>query len=339
MDNDGNTDHKKSLQFIEKRRALMSKSKDSGDLIGAKAEFPLTPSEALLRMDSTLFPKADLLQWKQEIIAGSLDKYMATHGNFVETANGVKFVPDMDAIPVNKFPYPKNLPQEGCVTIFETPFENSKGKIPQYLYNVVVDPYMHENGSSLGAIYVVKNINVFSKPDDCIVACYVGRPATMEAFHKLCKQFADYYRALIGIENNAGQTLVSWFKANKYLKYLAPEFELSFNESIPKSSTRRGFGMHIDKRKKDIGLAYLAEWLSSPYYITEDGIQLYNYHKIYDLGLLEEFINYNDKGNFDRISAMIVAMYMMKEVDYKYAESMKKDSSPLNNYFNTALFG
>lgn len=338
IDKDGNTDKKKCLEYILEKRKKVSKSKDSSDLLGVKSEEPLTPSEALLRVDNTLFPKADLLQWKQEIVANNLHNYMATHGNFKEHSKGVDFEPNPDAIPINKYPHDKRLPLGGCVTIFETPhFENNK--IPANLYSVVVDPYMHETGTSLGAIYVVKNINNFSKPDDCIVACYVGRPESMEDFHKMCYNFSRYYNAKIGIENNAGQTLITWFKTNRLLNHLAPEFELSFNEAIPKSSVRRGFGMHIDARKKQIGLSYLAEWLTSKWYITEDGDQLFNYHKIYDLGLLDEFINFNPDGNFDRISAMIIAMYYMKEVEYKYQKSFETQAGGIMDYFNVSLFG
>lgn len=337
IDEDGNTDQKRSLEYILDKRKKAGKSKDSADLLGVKSEEPLTPSEALLRVDNTLFPKADLLQWKQEIIANNLHNYMVVNGFFVEKSNSIEFVPDPEAIPINKYPHDKRLPLGGCVSIFETP-QYEGNKIPNNLYSVVVDPYMHEAGTSLGAIYVVKNINNFSKPDDCIVACYVGRPESMEAFHKLCYYFSRYYNAKIGIENNAGQTLVTWFKTNRLLNHLAPEFELSFNEAIPKSSVRRGFGMHIDKRKKEIGLAYLAEWLTQKYYITEDGEQLYNYHKIYDLGLLDEFINFNPDGNFDRISALIIAMYYMKEVEYKYQQNFTTTNSSISAYFNANLY-
>lgn len=321
IDEEGNTDRKTSLKFIEEKRRKAAKSKDASDLLGVKAEEPLTPSEALLRVDSTLFPKAQLLQWKQEILANNLHNHMVTNGYFVEKGNNkVEFVPDQEAIPVNKYPHDKRLPLQGCVSIYEIPhYEGTK--IPNNLYSVVVDPYYHETGTSLGAIYVMKNINNFSKPDDCIVASYRGRPDSMEQFHKMCYHFSLYYNAKIGIENNAGQTLITWFKTHKLLHCLAPEFELSFNEAIPKSSVRRGFGMHIDKRRKEIGLAYLAEWLTSKWYITDDGEQLYNFHKIFDLGFLDELINFNPDGNFD--SCLIAGEKVLTQNGYKSIEHLK----------------
>lgn len=336
-DSDGNTDTVKAKEFYEKERAKKLKSPDPNDVAKAKAEHPFTPREALLRTSTNIFPKAELLSWKTELLATKKFINLAVYGNLEDTTKGVVFKPNQNAIPVNKYPHDRKDNNEGCVTMWESPYKKD-GVIPDNLYLVCVDPYVHDStsGDSLGAIYVIKNINPYNKPDDKIVANFVGRSSTIDTFNKVVRQLAQYYNAKIGFENNAGQALLAYFKANRYLQLLAPEFSLAFNENIPSSNVRRGYGMHIDKRRKEIGLGYLADWLTQVWMITEDDEILYNYHKIYDIGLLEEFIKFNPDGNFDRISALIVGIYFQKEIEFKYGKSFAKKELP--SFFTNTLF-
>jgi len=338
IDKDGNTDLTRATEFFEKERLIIAKSKDPMDAIRAKSQNPFTPSEALLRSDSSIFPKAQLLTWKQELISTGKMHNLATHGYLEDTAKGVKFKPSEHAKPVVKYPHDRREDNSGCITVWDTPFRN-QGVIPDHLYLICVDPYMHDSttGDSLGAAYVIKNINGFSQPDDIIVASYVGRPATIDVFHKNVRQLAEYYNAKIGFENNAGQALLAYFKTHRKMHLLAPEFSLGFNENIPKTSVRRGYGMHIDKLRKDIGLGYLADWLNKEWVINEEGDQLYNYNKIYDVGLLEELIKFNPDSNVDRISALMIGMFHQQEVHFKYGnKAMIKTQS--NDFFNTVHY-
>lgn len=339
-DADGNTDLVAAREYLDGERAKKLKSPDPNDVARAKAEHPYKPTEALLRTTSSILPKAELLNWKTELVAERTRLNTIVYGDLHDT-KGVEFKPDFDARPVLKFPHDNKEDNQGCVTIFQTPYRED-GKVPPNLYVVCVDPYMHDStqGDSLGAAYVLKNINNFSKPDDYIVASFVGRPASMDLFHKKVRQLAQYYNAKIGYENNAGQGLLSYFKNNKYLDLLAPEFELGYNENLPKSTVRRGYGMHIDQARKKLGLSYLADWLLKPWMCTEDGLQMYNYHKIIDLGLLEELIKYDDNRNVDRVSALIIAMFHMKEIEWKHGEIKKESSSSerLKQFFSGVMF-
>lgn len=338
VDEDGNTNLAAAKEFFEKERIKRAKSKDPMDAVRAKSENPFTPSEALLRSEGSIFPKAQLLSWKQELISTGKMHNLAVHGVLEDTTKGVKFKPDPNAKPINKYPHDKREDNSGCVTIWETPHKFC-GVIPDHLYLLCVDPYMHDSssGDSLGAAYVIKNINSISQPDDLIVASIVGRPATIDMFHKQVRQLAEYYNAKIGFETNAGSALLGYFKAEKKLHLLAAEFSLGFNENIPKTSTRRGYGMHIDKLRKEIGLSYLADWLNKEWLVTDEGDHLYNYNKIYDVGLLEEFIKYHSDANVDRISALLIGMFHMREVHYKYGnKTMIKTQG--NDFFNNVHY-
>lgn len=335
VDSEGNSDRETNRVFIMKERAVIAKSSDANDAAKAKMEHPLRPGEALLRSNDSILPKAELLAWKTELVASHQSR-TAVYGFF----DGDTFKPNPDARPIITFPHKKTDVITGCVTVWQSPYKKD-GYVPDNLYIVCVDPYMHDSsqGDSLGAAYVIKNINNFSKPDDQIVASFVGRPKTMDEFHRNVEKLARMYNAKIGYENNAGQGLLSYFKSKNLLTMLAKEFELGYNENIPKSTVKRGFGMHIDGYRKKLGISYLADWLTKPWMTDENGVQLYNYHKIYDLGLLEELIKFSEDRNVDRVSAMIIAMFHMKEIEHKLkgpvSDNRKKKLDP---FFKTVLY-
>lgn len=339
VDKEGNTDQITAREFIDKERAKKLKSTDPLDAAKAKMEHPLKPSEALLRVTNSILPKAELLTHKTQLVASGNLHNLAVYGFLEDTKDGVKFKPTEDARPVLKYPHDLREDNQGCISLWEAPYRTENGSIPDNLYVVCVDPYMHDSsqGDSLGAAYVIKNINNFSRPDDMIVASFVGRPASMDLFHKHIRQLSEYYNAKIGYENNAGQGLLSYFKNNKKLHLLAPEFELGYNENIPKSSVKRGFGMHIDGARKKLGISYLADWLVKQWMTTEDGEILYNYHKINDVGLLDELIKYQDDRNVDRVSALIIAMFHLKEIEYKIGIISDRDKN-VDTYFSMPLF-
>ena len=335
VDSEGNSNREVTRMFIEKERAIIGKSSDANDAAKAKMEHPLRPGEALLRSNDSILPKAELLAWKTELVASHQSR-TAVYGFF----EGDTFKPSPDARPIVTFPHKKTDVITGCVTVWQSPYKKD-GYVPDNLYIVCVDPYMHDSsqGDSLGAAYVIKNINNFSKPDDQIVASFVGRPKTMDEFHRNVEKLARMYNAKIGYENNAGQGLLSYFKSKNLLTMLAKEFELGYNENMPKSTVKRGFGMHIDGYRKKLGISYLADWLTKPWMTDENGVQLYNYHKIYDLGLLEELIKFSEDRNVDRVSAMIIAMFHMKEIEHKLkgpvTDNRKKKIDP---FFKTILY-
>jgi hypothetical protein len=51
-----------------------------------------------------------------------------------------------------------------------------------------------------------------------------------------------------------------------------------------------------------------------------------NLHLIKDIGLLDEFRFYNEKGNFDRISALRIVHYYARELAYTGTVAKVKDN-------------
>jgi hypothetical protein len=61
MDSDGNTVHKKSLEFIlEERRKVIENATSNNTIDRYVAEHCLTPAEACLEFNGNIFPKKEL---------------------------------------------------------------------------------------------------------------------------------------------------------------------------------------------------------------------------------------------------------------------------------------
>lgn len=335
-DKDGNSNVYEGYKFLEGVRAKKAKSNNPQALAQEKTEKPYSPSEAFLKVTNNLFPAAELQSWKTEILTSHI-RHFATYGLLEENGGEVKFNIDMSLTPVKEYNLDKNTNLNGCVVQYEPPYKVN-GIIPSNLYFISVDPYGGDSKNakgdfkkSLGVCYVWKNINNVSKPDFCIVASYIARPDSTDAFYRNLSLLAMYYNAMIGYENDRGDGLINYFKAKRlHNKWLLPEFELGFNENIASSSNKRGFGMHIGSGKDDIrrsqGDKYIDEWLREHRKTLDDGNKLYGYHTIQDIGLLDELSNYGE-GNFDRISSVRIAMYAIREIEYKDTTKRKAQNS------------
>jgi hypothetical protein len=97
----------------------------------------------------------------------------------------------------------------------------------------------------------------------------------------------------------------------------------------------RSYLMSMPEERKWQGLTYLVEWHKRPRGLDPDGNTVYNVDRIYDLPLLLEMKKFHEKGNFDRISALIIAQYCLKEaaLSNRKPKEEKKDS-----FFNRQLF-
>ncbi|MDC6350681.1 hypothetical protein PP178_03890 [Zeaxanthinibacter sp. PT1] len=341
MDNDGNSLIEKAKQEEQaKRDDLKANAKDAGVYDKYITEYPWCPKEAFLQTNSNMFPTVALADHRGELVRSGLNKRLSVHGRMVHGKEGPTFRMSENARPLDKFPTQKGDDIRGCVTIWQAPYVGSSGHTPDDMYVVVHDPYAHEGGKSLGAAYIMKRPNRFSKPDDMIVAGYVGRPDTQDEYNEQLFMLAEYYNARIGFENDRGE-VIPYAKRHRKLHMLLHEAEIfSKKENINIKALGRGYGCSMGSRqRKDQAEIYLRDWLKVPRGITESGEKRLNLHFINDIALLDELIKYDrDKGNFDRVSALLVGMMYLKDLhDREVEESQVTTES--DNFWNTEFFG
>jgi hypothetical protein len=151
------------------------------------------------------------------------------------------------------------------------------------------------------------------------VASYVGRPSTQDEYNRNLFLLAEYYNAKIGFENDRGD-VVGYAKRYNKLHWLEEKFEILEKkqryQSRSRKTTSRPYGMSMNSQsRKNQAEIYLKQWLLTPVAKYSDGSQKLVLHTILDPALLEELVKYHPDGNFDRISALFVGMYHLKELE------------------------
>ena len=316
IDEQGNSLEQEAVEYETEMREKKKGAADAKSLDQYIAEHPFSPQEATLQITSNLFDIASLQEQYNIVKARGLQS-IGTVGKLYHDKDGkVKFTVDGDLKQIIKFPHRKDDDKTGAVVIYEAPYKNEKQQVPHNLYVICHDPYgqnQSADSTSLGAAYVLKRPNNLSRPDDLIVASYVGRPKTQDDYNRNLFLLADYYGCKIGFENDRGE-VIAYAKRYRKLHKLQEEFEMLDKKELRSRTVKRQYGMHMTEARKRQGEIYIRDWLNTVRSTDETGKKLLNLHKIYDPALLTELIKFNHSGNFDRVMSLMIGMYHTREL-------------------------
>jgi len=321
--------------IIAEREHLRRTTKDINIVDKMICENPLKPSEAMLKMGTNIYPKAEINRQIARIKGNRGLSTLGITGYLSQSETGEPmFNPSTDVKPILNFPYKPDVDGEGCIIQYQPPFKMER-VIPKDLYFICVDPYAIDKDKakeitkrdSLGAAYVMKRINNFSKPYDIIVAEYVARPKFQDDFNRQLFLLAEYYNAKIVFENDRDGNILAYARTNKLLNRLEEELTVYDSNDNPKRKLGRNYGVSMSNIEvKKQAVQYFRDWLLAPREKNEDGEFELNLHKIYSIPLLEEILKFSYDGNFDRHSALLVGMLYKKELLLKPQVEMNQKS-------------
>lgn len=322
MDEDGNINHEGALEYDEGERNKKKLTKNPKDLDMRVAEFPRTPSEALQRISQNIFPTAEVSQWLRQLMINPDITAPLMNGILYPDKDGIiHFAIEPDALPIPKYPHDKDTDGDrmnlsGCVTIDEMPKTDIRGRVPEGLYSVVVDPYYKDQAedlTSLWAAYVIKHKTLEDPYGDKVVAWFVGRPLSLTTCYRNTLYLSELYNCRIQSEiAGGGQGLFDFLRTEKKLHKAAFE-PTQFNTKELDNGKNKNFFMNLSTDDKKAGLSYFADWLMKPRGIDMFGNTIRNLHTLKDIPMLQEIMKFNGIRNADRISVMIVAMFEFKE--------------------------
>jgi len=357
VDKHGNSNVRGAMNYELEEREKRKKSRSATKLSDYIMEEPFNPTEAFKRSSSGIFPAAELEEQLKRIQKDEDVKAISREGNLVGTKKGVifkdkLFMSDRELKyyhpPIINFPLKKDDDAHGCFVMFSPPYRNRvSGKIPDKLYRIHHDPYAIDKNTknitskdSLGSFYVYeRNNNITPGLGDRLVAVFTGRPNTTDEFNEIMFKATEYYNAIIMFENDRGD-VKEYAKRHKLLHLLADEPDVIWKKALQTSKTGRNKGMTMNIARKLDGVIYLRDWLIRKRGKDEFGNTLLNLHYIYDEALIKELLRFKlDRGNFDRISALLIGQYDIKEqffVDIDI-DSNSKDEE-LENIFNRDLY-
>ena len=343
-DKNGNTNVRAAVDYYKRRRQKYLDNKDSKGLEGEMMNYPIKPSEMFMSSRASRLPVPELMDYYRELTLHQKFHEYATVGELVFSSNkaGVKFNPDttnrLQAI--TQFPVPKGYSQEGAVVIYEHPIETREGVVPDFLYVIGHDPIAKDHTTSegsLSSIFVLKTaLDPLKYGYYELVAEYIGRPYNgREEVNEILEKMAMYYGGTPGMiyfENQVGNT-VEYFRKRNKIHLLATQPQRVFN---PKGGWTKqityGYPMS-NKLIKDNAIDYLADWLKENRVLGQETVQeknRMNLHYIKSPRLLSEFIQYNDKDNFD--ACFKKGTRVLTKKGYSLIEDIKKGDKVITQY-------
>jgi hypothetical protein len=353
LDEDGNTNYAVAIKISRVERK--AKKLDSGigrDYILFCSQFANRPSEAFNSGTETILTSLEL---KEHIKSVKIDKtlHFWTDGMVLNTAEGFRFRSNtwlesnnyVTHPYIEKVPFNSNEDFNGCTRMFHRPF-TVDGEVPKNLYFATYDPVGSEinqgeieDRHSLGCIQIwMAPNNISNSAGKILVASWVGRRDTQKEMDGIAMDLIEYYGCNILPEMDRGNVKTNFKVAGKLHRILPDPTEIELNRNV-KSGSRKSFGMIIGSsgRKLD-GVDYFKDFLYEKVSVDKNGKVLKRFHFIYDLPFLLEIDKFKFKGNFDRISAAILAMY---QFNYYTAKKVKQYTKKRNkkNSLESLLLG
>lgn len=305
---------------------------DSETHIIYKAQRANTPAEAFINTTENMFASPELNLHVSDLINDNATRFFQDGWiivNDLGNSNKAEFIPKAECIKrdifgkgrfhefVNQVPHGSRDDTHGCVRMYYRPFLVN-GEVPKDLYFVSVDAYkvdkaqkdVTDKHSLYSAQVWMRSNTITSYPNQKLLVCeYIGRLDTMEQNDIVTMGMCLMYNAECCPEAGTGETVSNFIKY-KLRRYLMLD-PTNANTRKLTNPNNNDYGIVIgDGDKKYNGLRMLKEFIYEPLSYTADGKPIRRLKSISSIRLLLECQRFTAEGNFDHISAAIVAMYV-----------------------------
>lgn len=305
---------------------------DSETHIIYKAQRANTPAEAFINTTENMFASPELNLHVSDLINDNATRFFQDGWiivNDLGNSNKAEFIPKAECIKrdifgkgrfhefVNQVPHGSRDDTHGCVRMYYRPFLIN-GEVPKDLYFVSVDAYkvdkaqkdVTDKHSLYSAQVWMRSNTITPYPNQKLLVCeYIGRLDTMEQNDIVTMGMCLMYNAECCPEAGTGETVSNFIKY-KLRRYLMLD-PTNANTRKLTNPNNNDYGIVIgDGDKKYNGLRMLKEFIYEPLSYTADGKPIRRLKSISSVRLLLECQRFTAEGNFDHISAAIVAMYV-----------------------------
>lgn len=297
-----------------------------------KAQRANTPAEAFINTTENMFASPELNLHVSDLINDNATRFFQDGWiivNDLGNSNKAEFIPKAECIKrdifgkgrfhefVNQVPHGSRDDIHGCVRMYYRPFLVN-GEVPKDLYFVSVDAYkvdkaqkdVTDKHSLYSAQVWMRSNTITPYPNQKLLVCeYIGRLDTMEQNDIVTMGMCLMYNAECCPEAGTGETVSNFIKY-KLRRYLMLD-PTNANTRKLTNPNNNDYGIVIgDGDKKYNGLRMLKEFIYEPLSYTADGKSIRRLKSISSVRLLLECQRFTAEGNFDHISAAIVAMYV-----------------------------
>lgn len=320
------------------------KANDRVAYLKEKMYYPKKVDDIFLNEDSNIYDIESAKRQQQRLLLSepaqwNVDLYLDENGKVAWKQSEKR--------PIEAYPHKPSDSTDAPVVIWEHPIDNP----PRGLYVAGTDPYRQgkaKYSTSLGAIYIYKRMHSISGEEyqDMFVASYVARPNDKSKWEEQARLLTKYYNAINLCENDE-ISFIEYMKAKGDAHMLVKMAEVTWlKEAVVQTTVSREYGIHRSSEKiRDYLNSSLKKYTESVVYREEDEEgsvikEVLGMSKILDPVALEEIIQFNEDGNFDRLIAMQLAIAQANILDPVIGK-ITNDEKSLNIYKpkkQTALF-
>lgn len=356
VDKDGNSNITVGLEIARRERIKKKESvKKYSDYINYLGQYANFPAESFSSASENIFSSEELSAWEDRLrVDSDLHFYVdgmleLNHNNVVEFktnarlhTEGKKTYDYILGVPRRGHEDPHGCIRRWFAPEYEEVTEQGRlvKRIPVGLYSINYDPVgVDKNKDEITLKHSHNSIMVWMNPHSLngykqkLVCCYYGRPDTLEEADRICYLLSRYYNCIgtTNVEINRGETVSNFRKWNA-LQYLACEplyvWDASFKGKI---NNTYGFNVSGEQHKLDC-LRLLKEFLYEEIGKDEFGNPVRNFHRIYDYQTILELKKWSVKGNYDRVSSMLLRGIEWKGFNILAADELehRKDLTPEN---------
>jgi hypothetical protein len=310
------SDEEKATKITNDNLERLKKAGDRIAYLKEKMYYPQEVDDIFLNEDTNIFDIDSAKRQKFRLL-----QQERTGTPVVLFNDGEKIAHEFtDKLPISNFPLKNSDLKEAPVVVYEFPVDNP----PYGLYVAGVDPYRQGKSaysSSLGSVYIYKRMHEISgeKYQDMFVASYCARPDKKETWEEQARLLIKYYNARTLCEND-DISFIEYMKAKGDAHYLERQPDW-LKEIVPNTTVKRDYGIHRSSQKIiDYLHTCLKKYMEAPIFVEKNDAgevirEVLGVSKIFDPVLLEEIIQYNDQGNFDRIIAAELAIAQALKMD------------------------
>ena len=310
------SDEDKATEITNRDLERLKKAGDRIAYLKEKMYYPQEVDDIFLNEDTNIFDIESAKRQKTRLL-----QQERTGTPVILFNDGEKIAHEFtDKLPISNFPLKNSDLKEAPVVIYEFPIDNP----PYGLYVAGVDPYRQGKSAystSLGSVYIYKRMHEISgeKYQDMFVASYCARPDKKETWEEQARLLIKYYNARALCEND-DISFIEYMKSKGDAHYLERQPEW-LKEIVPNTTVKRDYGIHRSAEKIiDYLHTCLKKYMESPIFVEKNEAgevirEVLGVSKIFDPVLLEEIIQYNDSGNFDRIVAAELAIAQALKMD------------------------
>lgn len=332
------------ISILKDRHNVKYNSTNPNTIIKVIAEVPITPAEAIVKTGVNLFPVIDLTERLNQLDNNTREFDDAYIGDLVIADSGnIEYRPSAKQ-PIRMFGSQNNK-MEGAIEMFQLPEKDKSGKVFSNRYILSCDPYdndQSESSQSLGSIFV---LDLWT---DRIVAEYTGRPMFADDFYEIARKMTLFYNGVMNYENNK-KGLFAYFQRMNSLYLLSDTLDFLRDKDLAKGKTfgNTTKGTVATAAVNSYARTLLRNWLLQPVTVSKPTDSGENVETVVprlftlrNRALIEELILYNDLGNFDRISSMMMMMLLREDRMIMYNGNLlgSKEQETDRNYLGNDPF-